>query len=172
MDKALKARLDKLDKIRKDLQSEEKTTSKEIMEVLKKMMADNPLIVGVRWRQYTPSFNDGEPCEFTVDGPYIKFVDKVSGAGDKVSDQDNEDGEGGGGYLSTDYEIDKDFFEKRADIFNFKDMKTLKKTVKDVCAVYSSLMDMDRPLIDMFGVGTEITVTKDGVETEDYDCGQ
>jgi hypothetical protein len=173
VDKELKARLDKIDKIRSDLQKAEKTASKDIMEILKKMMIDNPLIAGIMWQQYTPAFNDGEPCEFSLNGPYIKFDDKVSGAGDKAADDEDSDddsSEMSRGYIDH-YEIDDDFYDKKADIFNFKEIKALKAAVKDVCKVYSHLEAMDRHLQDMFGSGVQVFVTKDGVETEDYDCG-
>jgi hypothetical protein len=32
----------------------------------------NPKVEAIRWRQYTPYFNDGEPCEFSVDDLYAK----------------------------------------------------------------------------------------------------
>lgn len=173
MNKELKARLDKIDKIRSDLQKAEKTASKDIMDILKKMMIDNPLIVGVMWQQYTPGFNDGEPCVFTTNGPFIKFDEKVSGAGDKAADDEdeNDDSEMTQGYMDANYDIDDDFYDKKADIFNFKEIKALKATVKDVCKVYSHLEAMDSCLQDMFGDGVQVFVTKDGVETEDYDCG-
>lgn len=167
MNKELKARLDKMNKIRDDLKKAEKAASKDIMDVLKKMMADNPLIVGLKWQQYTPSFNDGEPCVFSISGPFIKFDEKISGAGDNDADEEQENG----GFLDANYDIDDDFYKKKSDIFNFKEIKELKKTVKDVCAVYSHLEAMDTQLQEMFGDNIEVIVTKDGVETEDYDCG-
>lgn len=30
---------------------------------------DDPLFVAVQWKQYTPYFNDGDPCEFSVNTP-------------------------------------------------------------------------------------------------------
>ena len=172
MNKELKARLDKIDKIRSDLQKAEKTASKDIMEILKKMMVDNPLIAGVMWQQYTPSFNDGEPCTFSTHGPFIKFDEKISGAGDKTADDEDEDGDDvAKGYMDASYDLDEDFYNKKADIFNFKEIKALKVAVKDVCKVYSHLEGMDRNLQEMFGDSVQVFVTKDGVEIEDYDCG-
>jgi len=176
VNKELKARLDKIDKIRSDLQKAEKTASKDIMDILKKMMVDNPLIAGVMWQQYTPSFNDGEPCVFTTNGPFIKFDEKISGAGDKTADNEDESDEddisdAAEGYMDATYDLDEDFYDKRADIFNFKEIKALKVAVKDVCKVYSHLEGMDRNLQEMFGDSVQVFVTKDGVETEDYDCG-
>jgi hypothetical protein len=33
---------------------------------------DDPTIVEFGWRQYTPYFNDGEPCEFSVRGVWVR----------------------------------------------------------------------------------------------------
>src|SRR4051812_40042058 len=45
-----------------------------------------PGVEAVRWQQYAPSWNDGEACEFGVNGASVKI------AGDKV-DEEPEDGE-------------------------------------------------------------------------------
>lgn len=37
-----------------------------IFEVLQPIFAVSPSIKAITWRQYTPFFNDGDPCEFTV----------------------------------------------------------------------------------------------------------
>lgn len=41
-----------------------------------------PGVLAVRWEQYTPYFNDGEPCIFHAGDPYIKLqgVDKEAGS--------------------------------------------------------------------------------------------
>lgn len=41
-----------------------------------------PGFVGVRWVQYTPYFNDGEPCYFRVSMHGFKFLDTDEEAGD------------------------------------------------------------------------------------------
>lgn len=42
------------------------------------LFAEYPEVVAVRWRQYTPSFNDGDPCTFTCHAAYceLSFRDK------------------------------------------------------------------------------------------------
>ena len=37
-------------------------------------LIDNPAVAGVRWTQYTPYFNDGDPCTFSVHGLEISLV--------------------------------------------------------------------------------------------------
>lgn len=172
LDKALKSRLDKIDKIRTELQKAEKSASKEIMDMLKELMANNPMLEAMRWHQYTPSFNDGEPCEFSIGELEFKFSDNInSEANNKAeySDDEDSDDDSNSGFYDS-YSID-DFLEKKTDILNHKEMSVLKKAIKDANKVFSKLCEMESQLETMFGTNMEITVTKDGIETENYDCG-
>ena len=53
----------------------------ELVYLLKQVLA-NPVVEAVKWRQYTPYFNDGEPCVFGVHEPYVKLVGADPEAGD------------------------------------------------------------------------------------------
>lgn len=63
----------------------------------------------VRWEQYTPYFNDGDPCYFSVGEARVKFV-KVEEVDGDEDDYDDE-GDWGDGYLG-DYEIDEISFKE------------------------------------------------------------
>lgn len=163
INKDLKARLAKLDDIREELKKAEKSATKDVMELLKGLMKSNPLLVGLRWEQYTPHFNDGDACEFSVGEPALKFANSIVPAKDPNDEDDYEDG------WVEDYCIDDEFFEKKADILNHKDIAALKKTVKDVHTVFAKLSSMEDALLTMFGDHMQITVTADGVESDDYE---
>jgi len=45
-----------------------------------------PEVEAVRWRQYTPYFNDGSPCEFAVHGMNVRLRDV------ECADSDYDDG--------------------------------------------------------------------------------
>ena len=162
IDKDLQARLDKIEQIRADLKSAESSASKDIMTVLKNLMVSSPLLEGMRWRQYTPSFNDGDACEFGVHGPEFKFSATVTGEVDP-EDEDSDDG------WMDEWSVDDDFFNSKTDILNHEQMKELRKTVEDVETVFNKLTSMESQLQIMFGDGVQVTVTASGVETEDYD---
>lgn len=168
INKELKERLAKIDTIRSELKKAEKSAAKDIMSLLQSLMKENPLLIGMRWQQYTPSFNDGDVCEFGVHGPEFKFADSVNpqeAAKDK-EDEDyyDESWVDGGDYGS----LDNDWFNEKADILNHKEVSALKKAVKAAEKVFSKLEEMDSQLQTMFGDGYQITVTADGVETEEY----
>lgn len=44
-------------------------------EPLMRAVLDDPTIKAFGWRQYTPYFNDGDPCEFGVHGAWFVTVD-------------------------------------------------------------------------------------------------
>lgn len=64
-------------------------------------------VSAVRWRQWVPSFNDGDPCEFTLGEFYFKpgetltlvDTDPENDADEDVYDDDDEDGDYGDGFV-------------------------------------------------------------------------
>ncbi len=163
VDKDLKERLAKIDDIRNELKKAEKSATKDIMNLLKDLMVGNPLIAGVRWNQYTPHFNDGEECVFSVQDPEFKF-----NLGAPVGEDDNnENGHDEGWY--DEWQINDKFFEKRSDVLNYKQVEECKKAVKSIQAVFNKIREMEDTMKSMFGDHIQVTVTADGVETEEYD---
>ena len=163
MNKEMKDTLKKIDTLRDELKKAEKSAAKEIMGILKELMSANPSLVGMRWNQYTPHFNDGDACEFGVNEPEYQFA-----LGAPAKSEDEEDEDSNEGWYDS-YYIDDEFFAKRTDIINAKDIPKVKKAVKDAHAVFEKLTQMDDQLKAMFGDGVQITVTSGGVEVEDYD---
>lgn len=48
-----------------------KLIKEELSNVMKDFFQENPEIQCICWTQYTPHFNDGEPCEFNVHDPFF-----------------------------------------------------------------------------------------------------
>jgi hypothetical protein len=58
--------------------------SKELLgEHFKEEFAGDTELKGLRWTQYTPSFNDGDPCTFRVGDLNARYADTDEDAGDK-----------------------------------------------------------------------------------------
>ena len=165
VDKDLKERLSKIETIREELRSAEKSASKDIMEMLKELMKSSPLLEAIKWQQWIPGFNDGDPCEFTIGELYFKLSDELC---HKEKSEDDEYDENSDFMVQSDIE---DFVESQIDVLNHKQMTLLKKSIKNAQKVFEHLTAMEDQLKEMFGVDMEITVTKDGVETEDHNCG-
>jgi hypothetical protein len=122
-------------------------TRREAQEVLKpglKEFMDSHLDVeAIRWTQYTPYFNDGETCTFGVHDLEAKFVGGDEEAGDR---------EDGFEYLwsRTPDGVDN-------------------KTWADLHALNKALSNSDDALQATFGDHVRVIVTKDGVDTEEYE---
>lgn len=100
------------------------------------LFVQNPNVEAFRWGQYTPSFNDGDPCYF------ISHWDSASVKLFGVEDWHGE-------------------YEEYDEAFNEKIDPFLK-------AIMNTFMVLNDEFESMFGNGSQITVTREGVEVENY----
>lgn len=109
-------------------------------------------VEAVRWPQYTPSFNDGDPCTFSVGDVTVKL---------KGTDEKNdEDGD-------EDYEDEDGFLDSYSD--RVKAIKGLGDAMDEIGAALSENEDV---LEQVFSNNVKVTVSRDGkIEIDDYDCG-
>lgn len=106
------AALDELNRLKLEYNKVVKEKGSEIISsVMGEIFSRFPNVRGVHWKQMTPYFNDGDPCEFRVDEPLFE----LHGA-------DSEDFELE--YLSTDNDDDRKFlnaidklFSQSSDVF-------------------------------------------------------
>lgn len=94
-------------------------------------------VEAVRFHQYTPGFNDGEPCVNSLGEIELKLFLEEEYCGGDYSD-------------------------------NPIDSAKLKKEFGELCAMLRTLEDQ---LEKVFGTNQEITVYRDKVDVEFYDCG-
>lgn len=126
------------------------------------LFTEYPNLVRISWTQYTPYFNDGDACTFSSGhtSPAIYFTSSV-----------NEDGE-------EDYER----YEEEWNTYNYYDgygkdkklksdlTKEQKAELKTGKAVNDFLENFDdEDMENLFGDHVKVIITKDGVETDDYD---
>jgi hypothetical protein len=137
---------------------EAKATAKEALkEMAAEFFAENPHVVSINWNQYTPHFNDGDPCNFSAHVDYPRFVFHTvdgtkltycAGAGSYLKDVEEEE-----------YDYDGDY------------KKYEKETAKVEKSVVKFLKNFDEDdLEEMFGDGVQITITNKGkITTNDYE---
>jgi hypothetical protein len=78
---------DKIREMKAALQAEIAATGKEsLAEPFGEFFKAHPRVKAIRWEQYTPYFNDGEPCEFGVNEFSVKLAAAPS------ADDDEDDG--------------------------------------------------------------------------------
>lgn len=106
--------------------------------LLQKFLGMNPLILGIRWRQYTPYFNDGEPCEFSVRD--ILF---------RLTEGGPEEGDYEDGYIYT------------SDILDVPTRTAAKE-------LETQLWNAQDALEVAFGDHALVTATREGIEVQEY----
>lgn len=114
-----------------------------LKEVFVEFFKEHPTCEGVRWTQYTPFWNDGEPCTFSVNDFNLKMQDSPPDAGD------HEDG----------FEYD---YGPRAR--TNPELKAAFVTVKRI------EREVDNEFFHLtFGDHAQVTATRTGFEVEEYD---
>jgi len=114
-----------------------------------------PGVHAVRWTQYTPSWNDGEPCEFSVHEIMVRFT--------PLEDESDERGDYEDGFIdswSMSYAWERDEISELTD----ETYEALKKALKDWDVLYS-----DEVCKQNFGDHARVTATIEGFSVDYYE---
>jgi hypothetical protein len=151
------SKIKELQKKMKDLKAEMKKEGRgALKEAFKELFESHPVLEAVQWEQYTPYFNDGDSCTFSVNDMYPVFVlteDQKKILGDEADTED-------AGELWYDFEYGD--LKKTMTPEQKAASKALTKLVKD-------LGDMDDTLEDLFGDHVAIRATKRGFTVKVYE---
>lgn len=113
-----------------------------LKEVFKEFFDANPKAAAVSWRQYTPYFNDGDPCYFRVGEMSLHLHE----------DEEDEDYDPDGGYDT--YGLSK------------SDDPELKK----MSEAFDKLTELPEEVLEyVFGDHVTITATAEGFKVSEYD---
>lgn len=160
-----KAKLAELKVKMEALTAELKVSYKDgLREAAEDIFAAHPHLEAFAWRQYTPYFNDGEPCEFGIhaDYPDLKFFNKEEVDIDSL--------------LHTEYYVDangrrdwnrvvsKGILEGYEDVVSTETLKDLKDNIRDFSR--EILYPFENTLQGLLGEG-KIIVSRTGIETEE-----
>lgn len=126
-----------------------------LLEGFKAIFEATPTLLGIRWVQYTPYFNDGDACIFGVNEGSYKFNDSTE-IGDAAEDEDedeDEDEEDRSGYRECPWRAPED------------------SPIAIVNAAFQALSGpLERVFEAAFGDHVEVIITRDlEVEIEEYD---
>jgi len=113
-------------------------------EAFKEFFAANPNVQEICWRQYTPYFNDGETCEFSVH----EFVFHTKTKDDLADDESEEEDDWFYSWSKSTTQVDN---------VNTKMFERLLNGLPD---------DLFK---DVFGDHSEIRATTDGFDVEEYE---
>jgi len=158
-----------------DLNQIKKTGSKVIKESFKKFIKDYPFIKKLVVTGSTPSFNDGDPCTFSLHEFQIfldlKKADKAIVEAIKaefhLSDEDLEMAE------------DEDFAEENeynGDLGILEDMKSslpeeYRNMLRELTKLESDCNSIEDLMQSTFGSNFKLVITSKGIDVQDYDCG-
>jgi hypothetical protein len=128
-----------------------------------------PFITSIKWTQYTPYFNDGDPCVFCIHEPELElsaaFVAanpglELVGSGYSKKTQDELD----------DYPDEEEVKSLTLDTYEFT--KEQGKAYPDMREAVSSITDLfeaEDILLHVFGDHAEIVVTPEKIVCEEYE---
>jgi hypothetical protein len=123
--------------------------------VTKQFFAENPLVKAIKWDQYTPYFNDGDSCEFSVNDPMFINTDDA----DALSDCRWEEYQGEDESVEVYTEWGGDFTE-------------ISKEMKDNIRMFSKFIcsdEMSDVMESVFDDHSTITVTANGFDVDELD---
>ena len=124
---------------------------------VKQLFEKAPEVKAVRWRQYTPYFNDGDACEFSIHEVYYRFTPWTPDADNEDEDDNSDYGDGFVDAWSIGYR------EKT---------KELHARIKDHLAEFGRIItgDLSEVVEVAFGDHKMITIgTDQSIVIEDYD---
>lgn len=126
---------------------------------------DDPTIVEFGWRQYTPYFNDGDPCTFSVHGTWVRT------SVDEDADEDELEmwGHRTLGEVTTQW---ADTPENGRRVKTGETYEGPDRARYDRCKALEKAVEgghFENVLLDAFGDHAEITVRRTGIEIEFYE---
>lgn len=125
--------------------------------VFKEFFDETPEIKVIKWTQYTPYFNDGDPCYFSVHEPTFSNCDDsnlVSTYGELDMSEDEAEQEGLFAFEGT---------WSRPDNLP----KHVVENTDKLCE-FINASEMEDVLLAVFGDHVCVTVTRDGIDVEEY----
>jgi hypothetical protein len=134
-------------------------SNKIFTDLTKTIFEDHPKVNSFGWHQFTPYFNDGDTCTFSVNTDYIY----INGESVDESDWINET-------KITNYGTwnrEKRQYEGRTEVPNFNYDKELVSACDEIREFLSNF-DNDF-FMSQFGDHAEITITAEGVSVDEYE---
>lgn len=175
--------IDELLKLKEEYQKRVREEGEGVLKLMfKDFFESNPQIDSVRWTQYTPYFNDGEPCEFGVGDAGVKVKDvnvlRENLRDSRLSKDIYESREstsrwGGREHVKTGSRpyTDEELMEggDREDGYyeswHFKENSSLNVPLGNL----NGLLQRSSDILEMvLGDHVQVTVTRDSIETEEY----
>lgn len=163
----LQEKFDQLIAEQEELRRKFQATAQELFkETTKEFFEGNPSITAVVWTQYTPYFNDGDTCEFSVHEPTFTNAPDPENVrwGEYEGDEENVFAVESPRYVM---ESDRDYYADTREA-------VLKAGGIDVdsCEAFSRMIQssaMEDVMMAMFGDHVKVVATREGFDVDEYD---
>jgi len=137
----------------------------------------HPRVKAVRWTQYTPGFNDGEPCTFDGHSPEVCLTDLE--LGDEGLETERDHYEDGDEVWLSEYDM-YEYPRKENGQIDWDQPKIYKvggvdtTEINELLSNFAGCVEGGRHDVWMnrtFGDPAEVVATPEGFEVSFYDCG-
>jgi hypothetical protein len=140
--------------------------SKMATTALAELFVDHPEVACVHWKQYTPSYNDGDPCTFTLRGPSVwqSKEPMTEAVLERLLAIAGEDPDA--------FDEDTDESESADAVFVSEHLQLLRNNAsKEIQCLFSTLEEEKNVLEAAYGeYGAEVVLFKGRAVVSDYYC--
>lgn len=132
-----------------------------------------PQVKTICWNQYIPSFNDGEPCEFSIGEIYFTptLLEDLPEEWDYEFFEDYEEEVSEGAPFSTGDKYERDENGRYISTETFRDPRMTEEMAKDMASMAAIIQQNDGLIESAYGSNAFVYISKDKVVTGDWDCG-
>jgi len=165
----------RINELKKQMQKE---LQAEFTGALAELFDAYPFVKSLNFNAYTPHFNDGDECTYRVHHEYCQF----NGYGEDEDDEQQGDGEDIVNMAEEEIYVEEPNpdYDPTADSWSNKGRKTryVKKPNPNFNPLYKEAVDAFRGALavvdgdnwkEMVGDHVKVTITRDGIETDEYD---
>lgn len=150
----------------------EQWSPEKFIELIDAVFEADPRIVGLNWHQYTPYFNDGEPCVFNTwpNEEAFAVLDKLPDYWPRYveDDEDEEDDGVKPTFLSLDQIKGRRFRYIEGRGYDYEDVEA-SPAAAAVDNLVSNWDHFENMLLDSFGDHAQVTATREGFNVEFYE---
>jgi hypothetical protein len=140
-----------------------------LQEAFTEFFAAHPEAKAIVWTQYTPYFNDGEACTFSVHDFQLMVEDEAMAEDVKKVADYIGDGEGHrGAYQAVDSAVDCDYYAKKVGVSK-RLLTPAERTLIDGLDALAKACHQIEDVLEMtFGDHVKVTATRKGFEVNEY----
>ena len=149
-----------LEALRKKINEEFK---EQIANVFTDFFKENPTVYAFAWAQYTPYFNDGDTCTFRVNDITAYYDTEATREAIEEKDSSLFWGEGEDAVDTSEYDYSGGYSAST------RKPRVLTDAEKNTDEFIRQLNQFEDEFLYAFGDHVSVTVTRDGVDVEEYD---